>query len=81
MRRIGIRREDKDRWEARVPLVPDDVARLTSLSSVELILQPSPQRVFAADEYVRAGALIDEDLSACDIVLAVKEIPRGRAPS
>ena len=76
MRRIGIRREDKDRWEARVPLVPDDVARLTSSSSVELVLQPSPQRVFAADEYVRAGALIDEDLSACDIVLAVKEIPR-----
>ncbi len=76
MRRIGIRREDKDPWEARVPLVPGDVARLTSSGSVELIVQPSPQRVFAADEYARAGARIDEDLSACDIVLAVKEIPR-----
>ena len=74
-RRIGIRREDKDPWEARVPLVPDDVARLTSSGSMELVVQPSPQRVFAADEYVRAGARIDEDLSACDIVLAVKEIP------
>jgi alanine dehydrogenase len=76
MRRIGIRREDKDPWEARVPLVPDDVARLTSSGSVELVLQPSPQRVFAAPEYMRAGARLDEDLSACDIVLAVKEIPR-----
>jgi len=76
LRSIGIRREDKDPWEARVPLVPDDVARLTGSSSVELILQPSAQRVFAAHEYVRAGARIDEDLSACDIVLAVKEIPR-----
>src|SRR5450759_4497587 len=76
MRSIGIRREDKDPWEARFPLVPDDVARLTSSSSVELILQPSAQRVFAADEYVRAGARVDEELSACDIVLAVKEIPR-----
>jgi alpha-aminoadipic semialdehyde synthase len=75
MRSIGIRREDKDRWEARVPLVPGDVARLTRSGSAELVLQPSPSRVFAADEYVRAGARLDEDLGACDIVLAVKEIP------
>ena len=75
MRRIGIRREDKDPWEARVPLVPDDVARLTSSGSVELVLQPSAQRVFVAEEYERAGARLDEDLSACDVVLAVKEIP------
>ena len=74
MRSIGIRREDKDQWEARVPLIPDDVARLTG--SAKLVLQPSLQRVFAADEYVRAGARIEEDLSACDIVLAVKEIPQ-----
>ena len=76
MRSIGIRREDKDPWEARVPLVPDDAARLTRTSSVELVLQPSAQRVFTAAEYERAGARFDEDLSACDIVLAVKEIPR-----
>jgi len=75
MRSIGIRREDKDRWEARVPLVPDDVALLTGSSSAEVILQPSALRVFTAAEYERAGARLDEDLSACDIVLAVKEIP------
>ena len=75
MRRIGIRREDKDPWEARVPLVPDDVARLAGSGSVEIVVQPSPQRVFKEDEFVRAGARVDEDLSACDIVLAVKEIP------
>jgi alanine dehydrogenase len=77
MRRIGIRREDKDPWEARVPLIPEDVARLTGSGSVEIVVQPSPQRVFTEDEYVRAGARVDEDLSACDIVLAVKEIPLG----
>ncbi len=75
MRRIGIRREDKDPWEARVPLIPDDVARLTGSGSVEIVVQPSPQRIFADAEFVRAGARVDEDLSACDIVLAVKEIP------
>ena len=77
MRHIGIRREDKDQWEARVPLIPADVARITQSGAAELVLQPSPQRVFAADDYVRAGARVDEDLSACDIVLAVKEIPLG----
>ena len=76
MRRIGIRREDKDPWEARAPLVPDDVARLTSSGAAEIVVQPSPQRVFTEDEYLRAGARVDEDLGACDIVLAVKEIPR-----
>ena len=75
MRRIGIRREDKDPWEARVPLIPEDVAFLTRSSAAEIVVQPSPQRVFAEDEYVRAGARVYEDLSACDIVLAVKEIP------
>ena len=75
MRRIGIRREDKDPWEARVPLIPDDVVRLTSSGAAEIVVQPSPRRVFTEDEYVRAGARVEEDLSACDIVLAVKEIP------
>ena len=74
MRRIGIRREDKDLWEARVPLVPEDVAGLTSSSAAEIVVQPSPRRVFTEDEYVCAGARVDEDLGACDIVLAVKEI-------
>jgi len=75
VRSIGIRREDKDQWEARVPLIPDDVVRLTDSGAAEFVLQPSAQRVFAADDYLRAGARLDEDLSACDIVLAVKEIP------
>jgi saccharopine dehydrogenase (NAD+, L-lysine-forming) len=75
MRRIGIRREDKDPWEARVPLIPDDIVHLTSSSAAEIVVQPSPRRVFTEDEYVCAGARLDEDLSACDIILAVKEIP------
>ena len=75
MRSLGIRREDKDPWEARVPLIPGDVARLTSSGAAEIVVQPSAQRVFTADEFVRAGARLDEDLGACDIVLAVKEIP------
>jgi len=76
MHTIGIRREDKDQWEARVPLTPDHVGRLITSHSLQIALQPSRLRVFPADDYERVGARIDDDLSACDIVLAVKEIPR-----
>ena len=75
MRAIGIRREDKDPWEARTPLVPDDVAALVQAGAAAFTLQPSPLRIFSDEEYRRAGARVDEDLGACDVVLAVKEIP------
>jgi alpha-aminoadipic semialdehyde synthase len=73
--RIGIRREDKNQWERRVPLVPEDLSRLIAEESLRFTVQPSPIRVFQNDEYEAAGAEVSEDLSACPVVLAVKEIP------
>lgn len=72
---IGIRREDKHEWEARAPLVPEAVRELVARHSVDVVLQPSPVRVFPEDAYREAGARIDEDLSDCRVVFAVKEIP------
>lgn len=73
--KIGIRREDKNKWERRVPLIPSDVADLVKDSGIQFVVQPSPIRVFPQDEYEEAGARVDEDISGCDIVFAVKEIP------
>lgn len=72
---IGIRREDKNEWEARVPLTPSDVAELCRDYGFEFRVQPSPIRAFSEEEFLAAGAKISEDLSACDLILAVKEIP------
>jgi alpha-aminoadipic semialdehyde synthase len=72
---IGIRREDKNEWERRVPLVPADLRELSRDPSLEFIIQPSAIRVFTDDEYREAGVRVNEDLDAADIVLAVKEIP------
>jgi len=72
--RIGIRREDKNEWEARVPLIPTDVKKLVN-NGIEVFLQPSPIRIFSDKEYIDVGATISEDLSSCLAVLAVKEIP------
>jgi saccharopine dehydrogenase (NAD+, L-lysine-forming) len=71
---IGIRREDKNEWEARVPLIPNDVKKLVN-DGIEVILQPSPIRIFSDQEYIDVGAMISEDLSSCSVILAVKEIP------
>jgi alpha-aminoadipic semialdehyde synthase len=72
---IGIRREDKNEWERRVPLTPFDLATLAGEHDLEFIVQPSPIRVFGDAEYAAAGAQVAEDLSPASLVLAVKEIP------
>jgi len=72
--RIGIRREGKNEWEARVPLIPTDVKKLAK-NGKEVFLQPSPIRIFSDQEYIDVGASISEDLSSCLAILAVKEVP------
>ncbi len=73
-RMIGIRREDKNRWERRAPLTPDHVAELKR-HGVAVAVERSPLRIFPDDAYVDAGARLVDDLSACPVVVGVKEIP------
>ena len=71
---IGIRREDKNEWERRVPLSPDHVRELTG-QGIDVLVQPSKIRVFEDNEYTGAGAIVQEDLSSCNVVFGVKEFP------
>jgi len=71
---IGIRREDKNRWERRAPLTPDHVAELVRMG-LSVVVEPSPIRAFPDDAFRRAGAVVAADLSACPLVVGVKEIP------
>lgn len=73
---LGIRREDKNEWERRVPLTPEHVRMLKEKHGITTIIQPSPIRTFPDEEYQNAGAMVKEDLSPCPIVFAVKEIPK-----
>jgi saccharopine dehydrogenase (NAD+, L-lysine-forming) len=73
--RIGIRREDKNPWERRVPIIPTHVGELIQKNPLELWLQPSAIRIFSDEDYIREGAKIKEDLSSCSLIFAVKEIP------
>lgn len=72
---IGIRREDKSRWERRVPVTPEDAWKLKEEHGIEVWVQPSPIRAFTEEEFAQAGAIVQEDLSPCPVIFAVKEIP------
>lgn len=72
---LGIRREDKNRWERRVPLCPEHVERLVKEYNVKVIIQPSKRRIFPDSQFIDAGALVQEDLSTADIIMGVKEVP------
>ncbi len=75
MATIGLRREDKSAWERRTPLVPEDVKHLVRREGVRLVVQPSPQRIFPDRDFQDAGAVLSDDLSDCDVILGIKEIP------
>jgi saccharopine dehydrogenase (NAD+, L-lysine forming) len=75
--RVGIRREDKSRWERRVPIIPEDVAELALQHGIAWHVQPSANRIFSEEEYKAAGATVEESLAQCPVIFAVKEIPVG----
>jgi alpha-aminoadipic semialdehyde synthase len=72
---IGIRREDKNLWERRVPLIPSHIATLIRENDVEFHVQPSRIRAFRDKEFEHVGARLSEDLASCDVVFGVKEMP------
>ena len=71
---LGIRREDKNKWERRVPITPVHVRKLKEKHGIDTIIQPSTIRVFSDKEFDSSGANVNEDLSS-SVVFAVKEIP------
>jgi alpha-aminoadipic semialdehyde synthase len=74
-KRIGIRREDINKWERRVPLIPTHVRELIRGHSLEIYVQPSDIRVFPDGDYLMEGVRVQEDISPCPFIFAIKEIP------
>lgn len=72
---IGLRREDKNIWEKRIALTPDQLRELSVDGSIGCIVQPSAIRAFSDSEFEQAGITVQEDLSPCKVIIAIKEIP------
>ncbi|PRP85437.1 aminoadipic semialdehyde synthase, partial [Planoprotostelium fungivorum] len=71
---LGIRREDKNRWERRAPVGPSHVKKLIE-KGIRVIVQPSTLRTYPDTAYQQAGAEISDDLSDASTIIAVKEVP------
>lgn len=71
---IGIRLEDKSKWERRVALVPNDIVSFQG-SDVTFIAQPSTIRIFPNSEYEKIGVTVQDDIKSADICIGVKEMP------
>ena len=74
--RIGVIKEGKVPPDFRTPLTPNQCKVLkTMYPHAEVVVQSSPIRTFADQEYRDHGVEVVEDLSDCDIILGVKEVP------
>lgn len=74
--RVGIIREGKIPQDKRVPFTPEQCSKIVKdFPQVELIVQPSPWRCFSDNEYSKAGIVLKEDISDCDILMGIKEVP------
>jgi alpha-aminoadipic semialdehyde synthase len=82
---LAIRREDLDkRGEQRVALTPAQVAALIEQGHAVLV-QPARhpetgdiKRAFADEAYAAVGATINEDLSAAQVIIGLKEVGKER---
>ncbi len=72
---LGIRREDKNKWERRVPIIPEDLKALQDQFGIQAVVQSSDLRVYPDRAYTDKGIMVSEDLSQADTIFAVKEVP------
>lgn len=74
--KVGILREEKSPPDKRVPLTPLECSELLrEYSNVEIYVQPSSLRSYNDEEYTAFGIPLKEDLSNCDLLMGVKEVP------
>lgn len=74
--RLGIIKEEKTPPDSRVPFSPQKCRDLLAqYPTLSLFVAPSPHRCFSDDEYRAAGITLKEDLSDCDVLMGVKEVP------
>ncbi len=77
--KIGVLREEKSPPDMRVPLTPLICADLLKqYPNLEIYVQPSPIRCYHDEEYSAFGVPLKEDISGCDILMGVKEVPNEK---
>ena len=75
--KIALLREGKIPADKRVALSPKQCLEvLKQYPGLVLVVQPSPIRKFTDQDYLDLGIILQEDLSDCDVLIGVKEVPK-----
>ena len=73
---IGLIKEGKLPSDNRVALSPAHCKFINKTqSNLMVVVQKSNTRCFSDLEYMHAGIEVKEDMSDCDILLGIKEVP------
>jgi saccharopine dehydrogenase (NAD+, L-lysine forming) len=76
MLKIGLIREGKIPADNRVAITPAQCRWLhKNFPNIKVVVQHSETRCFADKEFERGGVEVREDISDCDIMLGIKEVP------
>ena len=76
MLKLGLIREGKIPADNRVALTPAQCKWIHKNSAdVQVIVQSSSSRSFTDREYKAAGVEVKDDVSECDILFGIKEVP------
>lgn len=76
MIKIGLLQERKIPADNRVALTPAQCKWIQkNATDVKVIVQSSPDRCYSDKEYSSAGVEVKQNLSECDILLGIKEVP------
>jgi alanine dehydrogenase len=74
--KLGIIREEKVPVDWRVVFSPKQCEEMKNkYPELEIVVQTSDVRCFKDSEYTEAGFTVQEDVSDCDILIGVKEVP------
>jgi len=74
--KFGIIKERKNPPDRRVVFTPSELVKLKEqFPQAEIKVEASDIRVFADDEYTKLGFEVSNDLSDCDVLIGVKEVP------
>lgn len=76
MIKIGLIREGKVPADNRVALIPAQCKWIhRNHPQIQIVAQSSQDRCFSDREYRAAGVEVREDITDCDILLGIKEVP------
>jgi alanine dehydrogenase len=76
MLHIGLIREGKTPQDNRVALTPAQCKWLQkNFTDIKIVAQQAPNRCYTDAEYERAGVEVKENMSDCNLLLGIKEVP------